>query len=94
MSGAGGDVESGPVKHINLALQGGGAHGAYSWGVLDRLLEDPRIVIEAVSGTSAALVPRQSTIRLPADSWVARFFSAQLSKVFLIIIKSLFQSLF
>ena len=41
------------VKTINLALQGGGAHGGFTWGVLDRLLEDERIVIEAVSGTSA-----------------------------------------
>ncbi len=40
-------------KRINLALQGGGAHGAYTWGVLDRLLEDPRVEIEGVSGTSA-----------------------------------------
>jgi NTE family protein len=43
---------SGP-RHISLALQGGGAHGAFTWGALDRLLEDERIVIEAVSGTSA-----------------------------------------
>ncbi|MGR9108692.1 MAG: patatin-like phospholipase family protein [Gammaproteobacteria bacterium] len=42
-----------PTKKINLALQGGGAHGAFSWGVLDKLLEDGRIEIEAVSGTSA-----------------------------------------
>jgi NTE family protein len=41
------------AKKINLALQGGGAHGAFSWGVLDRLLEDGRIEFEAVSGTSA-----------------------------------------
>ena len=41
------------IKRINLALQGGGAHGAYTWGVLDRLLEDDRVEIEAVSGTSA-----------------------------------------
>jgi predicted acylesterase/phospholipase RssA len=41
------------VKHINLALQGGGAHGAFTWGVLDRLLEDPRIVVEGVSATSS-----------------------------------------
>ncbi|HRO60552.1 MAG TPA: patatin-like phospholipase family protein, partial [Burkholderiaceae bacterium] len=34
-------------------MQGGGAHGAFTWGVLDRLLEDDRIVFEAVSGTSA-----------------------------------------
>ncbi len=40
-------------KIINLALQGGGAHGAYTWGVLDRLLEDERISIEGISGTSA-----------------------------------------
>jgi len=41
------------VKRIDLALQGGGAHGAFTWGVLDRLLEDERIEIDAVSGTSA-----------------------------------------
>ncbi len=40
-------------KMINLALQGGGAHGAYTWGVLDRLLEDKHIGIEGISGTSA-----------------------------------------
>jgi NTE family protein len=40
-------------KAINLALQGGGAHGAFTWGVLDRLLEDDRIVIEGISATSA-----------------------------------------
>jgi len=44
---------NGPVKPINLALQGGGSHGAITWGVLDRLLEDPRLVIHGVSGTSA-----------------------------------------
>jgi NTE family protein len=40
-------------KLLNLALQGGGSHGAFSWGVLDRLLEDPRIEIEAITGASA-----------------------------------------
>jgi len=40
-------------KIIELALQGGGAHGAFTWGVLDRLLEDGRIEIEGLSGTSA-----------------------------------------
>ena len=40
-------------KAINLALQGGGAHGAFTWGVLDRLLTDQRIRIEGISGTSA-----------------------------------------
>lgn len=38
---------------INLALQGGGAHGAFTWGVLDRLLEEPWFAIEGISGTSA-----------------------------------------
>lgn len=38
---------------INLALQGGGAHGAFTWGVLDVLLQEPEIEIAAVSGTSA-----------------------------------------
>jgi NTE family protein len=47
-----GAASSGP-RPVSLALQGGGAHGAFTWGVLDRLLEDERIVIEAVSGTSA-----------------------------------------
>jgi NTE family protein len=42
-----------PAKPVNLALQGGGAHGAFTWGVLDRLLEEPRVDIEAISGTSA-----------------------------------------
>ncbi len=41
------------TKSIDLALQGGGAHGAFTWGVLDRFLEDDRIRIEAISGTSA-----------------------------------------
>lgn len=40
-------------KLVELALQGGGAHGAFTWGVLDEFLEDPRIYIEALSGTSA-----------------------------------------
>lgn len=38
---------------IDLALQGGGSHGAYTWGVLDRLLEDERLEIAGISGTSA-----------------------------------------
>lgn len=41
-----------PVR-INLALQGGGAHGAYTWGVLDRLLDEDEIEVAAISGTSA-----------------------------------------
>ena len=38
---------------INLALQGGGAHGAFTWGVLDRLLSDQRVEIGWISATSA-----------------------------------------
>jgi NTE family protein len=41
------------MQQINLALQGGGSHGAFTWGVLDWLLEDARLDIEGVSGTSA-----------------------------------------
>lgn len=40
-------------KKINLALQGGGAHGAFTWGVLDWFLEDSRFQIDAITGTSA-----------------------------------------
>ena len=40
-------------KVVNLALQGGGTHGAFTWGVLDRLLEDERIMIDGISATSA-----------------------------------------
>lgn len=47
--GAGGRA---PVP-IDLALQGGGAHGAFTWGVLDRLLEEPWLQIDGISGTSA-----------------------------------------
>jgi NTE family protein len=40
-------------KTVSLALQGGGAHGAFTWGVLDALLEDGRLAVEAVTGASA-----------------------------------------
>jgi NTE family protein len=42
-----------PNRRVNLALQGGGSHGAFTWGVLDVLLQDHRIDIEGISGTSA-----------------------------------------
>ena len=48
------DTKSVGTKTVNLALQGGGAHGAFAWGVLDRLLEDDRIAFEGISATSAA----------------------------------------
>lgn len=41
------------TKRINIALQGGGAHGAFTWGVLDRLLQEPKLEISAISGASA-----------------------------------------
>ena len=43
----------GETRRINLALQGGGAHGAFTWGVLDRLLADEDIEVAGISGTSA-----------------------------------------
>ncbi len=54
-------------KTVNLALQGGGAHGAFAWGVLDHILEDGRVDIEGVSATSAgamnAVVLAQGLLR-------------------------------
>lgn len=44
------------TRKINLAFQGGGAHGAVTWGVADRLLEDKRIEIDSISGSSAGAV--------------------------------------
>ena len=44
------------AKTINLALQGGGAHGAFTWGILDRMFEDDRLWISGISGTSAGAV--------------------------------------
>src|SRR5208337_5411719 len=43
-------------KVVNLALQGGGSHGAFTWGVLDRLLEEDRLEFDGISGTSAGAV--------------------------------------
>ncbi len=53
-------------KPINIALQGGGSHGAFSWGVLDRLIEDGRLEFAAISGTSAGAM---NAVAL-ADGWV------------------------
>ena len=44
------------TQRLNLALEGGGAHGAFTWGVLDRLLEEPDLEIGAISATSAGAV--------------------------------------
>jgi NTE family protein len=54
-----------PVS-IDLALQGGGSHGAFTWGVLDRLLEEPRLRIAAISGTSAGAM----NAAVLADGWL------------------------
>ncbi len=74
---------SGARKPVNLALQGGGSHGAFTWGVLDRLLEDDRLEIEAISGTSAgamnAVVMADGLMRDGADGareGLARFWKA------------------
>lgn len=45
-----------PPERLSLALQGGGSFGAFTWGVLDRLLEEPEIEFDAVSGSSAGAV--------------------------------------
>jgi len=50
---------------IDLALQGGGSHGAFTWGVLDRLLEESQILIAAISGTSAGAM----NAAVLADGW-------------------------
>ncbi|MEO0882986.1 MAG: patatin-like phospholipase family protein [Pseudomonadota bacterium] len=53
-------------RRFNLALQGGGSHGAFTWGVLDRILEDERLEIAAISGASAGAM---NAVVL-ADGWV------------------------
>ena len=53
MAEASDPVEWTGQKKVSLALQGGGSHGAFTWGVLDYLLEDARLDIEAITGTSA-----------------------------------------
>jgi NTE family protein len=57
-------MEQDPVL-IDLALQGGGSHGAFTWGVVDRLLEEPRLRIAAISGTSAGAM----NAAVMADGW-------------------------
>jgi NTE family protein len=51
---------------IDLALQGGGSHGAFTWGVLDRLLEEPWLRIAGISGTSAGAM----NAAVLADGWL------------------------
>jgi NTE family protein len=71
------------TKRINLALQGGGAHGAFTWGVLEQILADGRLTIDGISGTSAGAVNavmladgmarggRDEAIKRLADFWRA-----------------------
>ena len=85
--------EPGNRKTINLALQGGGAYGAFTWGVLDDLLEDGRLAIEGISGASAGAVnavmladglcrggPDEARKRL-ADFWRAASLGGNLPEV-------------
>ena len=64
------------TKTINLALQGGGSHGAFTWGVLDALLEDGRLRFEGISGTSAgamnAVVLANALLKARADGLPAQ----------------------
>lgn len=71
------------VRTINLALQGGGAHGAFTWGVLDRLLEQEDLAFEGISATSAgamnaavfayglAVAGREGARKALADYWAS-----------------------
>src|ERR1700681_1061550 len=89
-------------KRINLALQGGGAHGAFTWGVLDQLLTDERLTIEGISGTSAGALnavmladglarggPQDARQRL-ADFWRAASFGGNLSDLQRGVVERLF----
>ena len=93
---------NGGKKHINLALQGGGAHGAFTWGVLDDLLHDGRIEIEGISGTSAGAVnavmvadgllrggPEEARKRL-AEFWRAASRDGDMSKLNRVVADRLF----
>ncbi len=89
-------------KKINLGLQGGGAHGAFTWGVLDYLLQDDRIDIEGISGASAGAMnavmltdglarggPEEARKRL-ADFWRAASLDGNLPGVQRAVIDRLF----
>ena len=95
----------GGKKMINLALQGGGAHGAFTWGVLDYLLEDGRLNVEGISGTSAGAVnavmladglkrggPDEARKRL-ADFWQAASLGGELPAVQRAVMNRLFSLL-
>jgi NTE family protein len=90
------------ARKINLALQGGGAHGAFTWGVLDHLLGDGRLQIEGISGASAGAVnaimladglarggPAEARKRL-ADFWRAASYDGGLPAVQRAVVERLF----
>jgi NTE family protein len=52
---------SGPGAPLDLALQGGGSHGSFTWGVLDRLLDDETLAVDGVCGTSAGALNAAAT---------------------------------
>jgi NTE family protein len=92
----------GGKKGINLALQGGGAHGAFTWGVLDHLLEDGRLTIEGISGASAGAMnavmvadglarggPQEARTRL-ADFWRAASIDGDLPEIQRKLVERLF----
>jgi NTE family protein len=92
-------------KKINLALQGGGAHGAFTWGVLDAILDDGRLAIEGISGSSAGAVnavmladglargePEEAKKRL-ADFWRAASLGGDLPALQRAVVERLFSFL-
>jgi len=93
------------TKKINLALQGGGAHGAFTWGVIDQLLDDGRLSIEGISGASAGAVnavmladglarggPEEAKKRL-ADFWRAASLGGDLPPLQRAVVERLFSFL-
>ena len=89
-------------KRINLALQGGGAHGAFTWGVLDEILCDDRIAIGGISGASAGAVnavlvadgltssgPAEAQRRL-AEFWRSASFNGKLTDLQRAVVERLF----
>ena len=98
-------MAAGGKKKINLALQGGGAHGAFTWGVLDQILDDGRLAIEGISGASAGAVnavmladglarggPDEARKRL-ADFWRAASLGGDLPPVQRAVVERLFSFL-
>jgi len=93
-----------PPKRLHLAMQGGGAHGAFTWGVLDRLLEDGRIAIGDLSGASAGAINavmladgllrggRDEARKRLADFWRAASIGGKLPELQRHVIERLFRA--